>query len=34
MNNLKLILLLNFIVPTFNHFYGISSGKILSFWDL
>jgi len=31
MTNVKLIILLEFIIPTFSHYYGISSGTNLSF---
>jgi len=34
MTNVKLIILLEFIIPTFSHYYGISSGTNLSFRNL
>jgi len=34
MTNVKLILLLKFIISTFSRYYGISSGTNLRFWNL
>jgi len=33
MTNVKLILLLKFIISTFSRYYGISSGTNLRFWN-